>query len=173
MTVKLDPDDTTYALAERFLITFTALRGHIATQSFLTQSIGLSHNQIKTLHLVFHRPGITQTVVAERLGVTTASISTSVRELEAHGLIERRADPADARVMLLYLAPQGQKIFETFFESFLKVFADLLGKLTPEKQEQLVCLMEEALTNNGISLDKKTLNYADRLQWIKSGNPSC
>jgi DNA-binding MarR family transcriptional regulator len=129
-------------------------------------------NQIKMMHLISHKPGISQTVVAERLGVTTASISTSVRELEAQGLIERRANPDDARVMLLHLAPLGEKIFEQLFEGFTHTFADLLKVLPPEHQEQLVSLLEQALTGNGVDLDSGKLNYSDKLQVMKdSPNP--
>src|ERR1700712_1836384 len=99
-----DTETLNLAFAKRFMNCFTALRGHIASKSIINYPPGLSTNQIKMMHLVFHRPGISQTLVAERLGVTTASISTSVRELETQGLIERRANPDDARVMLLHLA---------------------------------------------------------------------
>src|SRR5215510_2082416 len=118
MSVKIASDTPTTALAKRFMNCYTALRGHIASNSIINYPPGLSINQIKMMHLIAHRPGISQTVVAERLGVTTASISTSVRELEAQGLIERRANPDDARVMLLHLAPFGEEIFEQMFESF-------------------------------------------------------
>src|SRR5260221_13943104 len=98
MPTKVAPDSPTYAFAKRFMTAFSALRSHIASQSFINYPPGLSPNQLKMLHLIFHRPGISQTTVAECLSVTTASISTSVRELEARGLIERRTDPDDARV---------------------------------------------------------------------------
>ncbi len=119
------------------------------------------------MHLIFHRPGISQTVVAERLCVTTASISTSVRELESQGLIERRANPDDARVMLLHLAPYGEEIFEKMFAGFTNSFADLLKVLPPDDQEQLVGLLEKALIGNDVDLDSNKLNYADKLHVMK------
>src|SRR6185503_1956576 len=112
-----------------------------------------SPNQIKMLHLVFHKPGISQTNAAERLGVTTASISTSVREMEAQGLIERRANPDDARVMLLHLAPLGEQIFEQVFASFIDTCANLLGVLPSEDQQQLIERFETVLAANNIALD--------------------
>ncbi len=175
MSAKTAPDTLTYALAKRFMTAYTALRSHIATQSIINYPPGLSVNQIKMMHLIFHRPGISQTVVAERLGVTTTSISTSVRELEAKGLIERRANPEDARVMLLHLAPFGEEIFEQVYTSFTNTFADLLKTLPPDDQQQLIDLLEQALRANDVDLDSGKLNYSEKPHWIKDrSNPvSC
>jgi len=167
MTEKIASDSPTYAFAKRFMIAYTALRSHVATQSIINYPTGLSPNQIKMMHLIFHRPGISQTLVAERLGVTTASISTSVRELESQGLIERRANPEDARVMLLHLAPFGEEIFEQMFDSFTNTFADLLKVLPEDHQQQLVELLEETLRGNDVDLDSGKLNYSDKPHWIK------
>lgn len=173
MSAKID--NPTYAFAKRFMIAFSALRSHIATQSIINYPPGLSMNQIKMLHLVFHQPGISQTSVAERLGVTTASISTSVREMESQGLIERRPNPDDARVLLLHLAPFGEQIFAQVFDTFINTFAELLDVLPCDEQQQLVERLEHMLMVNHVNLDNGKLNYADKLHMMKDGpNPvSC
>ena len=176
MSDQADPDTTAEncAKAQRFLTAYFALRSYIAnSQTTFAYPTGMSINQLKTLHLVAHKPGVTQTSVAERLGVTTASISTSVRDLETQGLIERRADPADARVMLLHLAPMGLQIFKGVFDGFTRTFAELLDTLEADEQEQLVSLLEKALTAKQVSLDIRKLSYADRPHWMKDGAASC
>jgi DNA-binding MarR family transcriptional regulator len=167
MSAKISSGQATCEYAKRFMTAFSALRSYIATQSVINYPPGLSPNQLKMLHLVFHRPGISQTAVAERLGVTTASISTSVREMEAQGLIERRANPDDARVMLLHLAPLGEQIFEQVFDSFIKTCADLLSSLPYDDQEELIVRFEAVLAANNIAFDAGRLSYADRLHVMK------
>jgi DNA-binding MarR family transcriptional regulator len=172
MSTKISPDPATCEFAKRFITAYFSLRSHITSQSVINYPPVLSPNQLKMLHLVFHRPGISQTAVAERLGVTTASISTSVREMEAQGLVERRANPDDARVMLLHLAPLGEQIFEQVFDSFINTCADLLGAVSPNDQQQLVERFEAVLVANNIVLDDGRLSYTDRLRVMKdSPNP--
>ncbi|MEO8606558.1 MAG: MarR family transcriptional regulator [Chloroflexota bacterium] len=172
MSAKIALDKANYDFAKRFITAYFALRSHITTQSIINYPPGLSPNQLKMLHLVFHKPGISQTLVAERLGVTTASISTSVREMEAQGLIERRPNPDDARVLLLHLAPLGEQIFEQVFDQFINTCADLLGVLPCDDQQQLVERFEAVLVANNINLDVGKMSYSEKLRMMKdSPNP--
>ncbi|MCB9451176.1 MAG: winged helix-turn-helix transcriptional regulator [Anaerolineaceae bacterium] len=167
MSSKQDPHCSNETLARRFMIAIFALRGHIAAHSVIEDAHGMNTSQIKMLHLIFHRPGISQTAVAERLGVTTASISASVRALEAQALIERHRDSQDARVMLLYLAPLGEQLFDRIWGTFIDTFADLLNALPLEEQAQLVERFEALLSASHISIDNSTLCYIDKLQTVK------
>ncbi len=74
MPSKIDTDTCNEVLAKQFLTAFSALRSHIATQAVIDDTCGLNMSQVKMLHLIFHKPGISQTLVAEHLGVTTAAI---------------------------------------------------------------------------------------------------
>jgi DNA-binding MarR family transcriptional regulator len=167
MSSRKDSGRYSEVLAQRFMIAFFALRSHIATRSVINDTHGLNLSQLKMLHLVFHRPGISQTLVAERLGVTTASISTSVRALEAQGLIERCHDSQDARVMLLHLAPFGEQLIEQILGTFTDTLADLLNPLPLDEQVQLVERFEALLTANHINFDSGKLSYSDKLHTIR------
>src|SRR5262245_19253688 len=48
--------------------------------------------------------------LAEALGISKQACSKVIRELEDHGLIERRANPADSRSALLSLSPAGWRL---------------------------------------------------------------
>ncbi len=45
-----------------------------------------------------------------RLGLSRPSVSKLVRRLERHGLVDRSADAADGRVLLVTLSPRGSEV---------------------------------------------------------------
>lgn len=52
--------------------------------------------------------GLRAARLAERLGVTAASLSDTLKTMEAHGWVERQPDPADRRATLLRLSRKGR-----------------------------------------------------------------
>ena len=48
--------------------------------------------------------------LAERLGVEPPTVTKMLRRLEACGLLERRADPEDARSLRVYLTEKGRDL---------------------------------------------------------------
>lgn len=53
-------------------------------------------------------PGLRAARLAERLGVTAASLSDTLKTMEAHGWVQRRPDPEDGRALLLQLSRKGR-----------------------------------------------------------------
>ena len=56
------------------------------------------------------KSGLRARHIADRLGITAASLSDTLKALEAHGWIRRRADPDDARATLLTPTAAGAKL---------------------------------------------------------------
>lgn len=52
--------------------------------------------------------GLRAARLAERLGVTAASLSDTLKTMEAHGWVQRRPDPEDGRALLLQLSRKGR-----------------------------------------------------------------
>jgi DNA-binding MarR family transcriptional regulator len=70
-----------------------------------------------------------------------SQMTRAVQGLEAKGLIERQVDPADARVNVLLLTPQGQEAVLRIQEAVAQVLADILTPLSSEEQETLRALL--------------------------------
>jgi DNA-binding MarR family transcriptional regulator len=69
----------------------------------------LSIKQLLTLQIIREQPGITQKEVAQFLDVRASTTSVAIRQLETLGLIDRRADRHDRRIVRLYLSERALK----------------------------------------------------------------
>jgi DNA-binding MarR family transcriptional regulator len=103
-------------------------------------------NQMHMLGMLHKEPGISQKDLAERLQLTPAAISTAMREMVGFGLVDRRPDPYDARLMRLHLSKDGQKIFDDSQMIRCAGMADLLSALPLSEQQMIVEALERALT---------------------------
>ena len=59
---------------------------------------------------LFEEEGLRQGELARRARLSKQTLTTMARTLEADGLIERRADPSDARATLIYLTPRARRL---------------------------------------------------------------
>jgi DNA-binding MarR family transcriptional regulator len=62
----------------------------------------LPASELEIMRLLVRRPGISVNDAAAELRLAPANVSTALRALEARGLLERRRDPSDGRVVRLH-----------------------------------------------------------------------
>src|SRR5579884_2427040 len=90
--------------------------------------------------------------VARELGLSLPAASTLARELETHGLLERREDPADRRRTVVALAPGTQEAVREWLARRSRPLEQALASLTEAEQEAFLkglrtladALMEES-----------------------------
>lgn len=82
-------------------------RAHRAHVGELLSAHGLHVGQDMVLVELWQEDGLRGGELAERLGVEPPTVTKMLRRLEACGLVERRADPQDARSLRVYLTPRG------------------------------------------------------------------
>jgi len=102
------------------------------------RTIGLTRAQWSVLANVARKEGINQTALAEILEIEPITLVRQIDRLEAAGWIERRLDPADRRVRLIYLTQSAQPILERVRELGAATRAETLASLTPAQQEALI-----------------------------------
>jgi DNA-binding MarR family transcriptional regulator len=81
----------------------------------LTLARNMAHLEIKPPHLdiminLYRREGISQQELARKLLVGRSNMSMLLPQLEKRGLIERRADARDKRVLRLHLTDEGKAV---------------------------------------------------------------
>src|SRR5688500_9849337 len=105
----------------------------------------LNGNQFRAMHLLYVSPGMVQKDLAEKLAVTPAAISTAVRQMERFGLILRKPDIVDARLMRLYLSQDAEKALEEFNQHRRQGVVKLLEGVPLPEQRMIVESLEKAL----------------------------
>lgn len=110
----------------------------------MQQSLGrsLAELDIKTPHLdilinLYRFEGISQQELARKLLVGRSNMSMLLPQMEKRGLINRRGDDKDKRVLRLYLTPEGRSVTERA----MVIQTDLIERvLSPEPIEQCMAM---------------------------------
>lgn len=82
------------------------------------------------------------TVIADRLLITTGSMTSLLDSLEKRGLIRRLAHPEDRRKLLIDITPAAQSIVDALLPSFhAREYEVMNAALSTREQEQLLGLI--------------------------------
>src|SRR5580698_6421842 len=73
---------------------------------------GMTRAQWVILARLNRQPGLSQNEMAAICEVEPITVGRLIDRLEAHGLVERRADPTDRRIRRLHLLPAAQPILD-------------------------------------------------------------
>ena len=93
-------------------------------QSVLPDGVHPSHFAIVN-HLTRTSDGKTPVAIASAMQVTKATMTYSLRVLEAHGFIETRPSPTDGRAKCVYLTEAGHKFRQEAIVAVQTQFRDL------------------------------------------------
>jgi len=75
----------------------------------------------------------------------TASLSRTLPNLEAEGLVSRKADTQDQRRISVSLTAKGRRLFETVAPQSEAIYARLAQEIGPERLEQIYGLLDEVI----------------------------
>ena len=97
---------------------------------------------LKTPHLdilvnLTRTPGISQQDLARKLFVGRSNMTMLLPQLEKRGLVERRPDAGDRRVLRLYLTSGGAALADKAIAVQAKIIDDMMAATTPEECEMV------------------------------------
>lgn len=84
---------------------------------------------------------LSPTTLAQRLIVTTASVTSLLDTLERRGLVERRPDPADRRRLLVAITDDGLALVDQFLPEVVALQTAVMARLSEPQRRQLVKLL--------------------------------
>ncbi len=127
-------------------------RAHRARVSAALAPHGLHAGQDLLLMAVWDQPGMRQSVLAERLGVEPPTVTRMLQRLERGGMVERRPDPHDARVVLVHPTARSRLLEGTVrrvWSSLDERLAIALGETDAARLQRLARTALLALSGEG------------------------
>ena len=106
----------------------------------------LSMPQVAMLNWIAHSPGCGVREIAQGLCVTPPTISVGVRKLIKNGWLEQREDPQDRRARPLFLTEKGDAFVEFVQQHHTQTIKAFLSGLSIHEQEQLISLLDRAIS---------------------------
>jgi len=130
-----------WALLSQVAQTFRSL-----ADTFMDQ-IGLHRAQAIVLCRLFVQDGLTQSEIAEQLGVQGATVTTMLQRMEEAGLVARRRDSDDNRLVRVYLTETGRRQERAINAQFMKVEEATFAGLSPQDRVSLRRMLKQMLRN--------------------------
>lgn len=78
-------------------------------------------------------------VIAERLIITTGSMTSMLNTLESRGLLRRTPHPADRRKLLIAITPQGRAIIDDMLPSLHSRERTIICDALTESEQRKLC----------------------------------
>jgi MarR family transcriptional regulator, organic hydroperoxide resistance regulator len=89
------------------------------------------------LTVLWEHDGLTPGEIARRLQAATPTIVNTATRMEEAGLVVRKPDPADARLVRLYLTPRGRSVREPVRDARTALERHVTATLTPAELDHL------------------------------------
>jgi MarR family transcriptional regulator, transcriptional regulator for hemolysin len=135
-------------------LTFVARRWRNVMNEAL-QAFGQSHARWGTLYWIsVFGDRVNQTQLAERMGVEQPTLGRVLRELEADGLIWRRAPAGDRRARVIGLTPASKPLMRKINRIQNGVRAGLLKDIAPAELAACLAVFGKILDNADRRLPK-------------------
>lgn len=129
-------------LEEVFLAMVRRLHGELAGQLVS----GITGSQFFVLKKICNKGRVTVSEVADGLGVSLSAITTLVDRLVKGGLVVRRRDERDRRLVWLEATDKGKEILDKCVDGRRKVAMKYFGQLPEGDIEKLIEIYEKVLS---------------------------
>lgn len=117
-----------------------------------TEGLGVTPVQYAALAAVQRQPRIDQRTLARSIAFDTSTIGGVIDRLEARGLMQRHASPADRRVRLLTVTPEGDALLKKIHPAMLRAQQRIVEPLPSKDRERFMQMLRALVeANNELS----------------------
>jgi MarR family transcriptional regulator for hemolysin len=102
----------------------------------LRNRVGITVSQSRVIGtLVLIKNGMTQKEIADRIGIEAATIVPIIDKMEELGMVERKPDPKDRRINLIFLTRKSEALWNSIVECALELEKISCNKVSSEELE--------------------------------------
>jgi MarR family transcriptional regulator, organic hydroperoxide resistance regulator len=112
-----------------------------------TDQVDIPRGQATVLCVVAKQDGLTQTEIAGQLSVQGATVTNMLQRLEEAGLVIRRRDPEDNRLVRVYLTDAGRQKECSINEQFGNMQELIFKGINEEERALLLRLLQQIIMN--------------------------
>lgn len=98
----------------------------------------LTLQQLRVMHILYCDGPTRVSTLAQRLQVSTPTVTGILDRLVQRGMTTRDDDPGDRRVVLNLLTPDGEKVIEQLHPIKVDQLSDLAERFKPEERQVIV-----------------------------------
>ena len=125
--------------------------------SQLLKQYDLKTWQAGILFALHHNSGLSQRELAKKMRLTPPTITAGIQKMEKRGLIVRRSDAQDQRIMRLYLTDKAEECIEQIQEVIRQMEEMLIQGFTLEEKILLRRFLLQILENLNREMEKESL----------------
>ena len=114
------------------------------------KAMGIHPRQLPILKILYEQDGITQNEIARRLDNRPSTVTVSLKRLERAGMVERKQDEKDQRMVRVRLTARGRELFARIPSMIEKNEQRILTGLSDAE----ICLLKRMLRQILGNLDK-------------------
>jgi DNA-binding MarR family transcriptional regulator len=141
---EIDPGECPYYLITRVSLGATAAM----KRGFAEAGIGFVRPAyLGSLMSLWREDGLKMIDLGRRAGLEPSTMTGLLDRMERDGLVERRPDPADRRVLKIFLTATGESIRETVIKIVDSTLAGLLSGVDADEIDTLKGLLRKVLVN--------------------------
>ncbi len=121
-----------------------------ASDAFMDQ-VDMHRAQATLLCRLFAQDGMTQSEIGDQLSVQGATITNMLQRMEDSGLVTRRRDPEDNRLVRVYLTDAGREKERSINEQFLKLQEAIFEGISENDRALLRQMLKQMLHNMSVT----------------------
>lgn len=123
--------------------------GRLIRQAFRrkAQHVGLTQSQWSAVAHLYREPGLTQSMLAERLDVHPVTVTQLLERLSKAGWVRRECHEHDRRAMRVFLTDKAEPIITELNRLSVETRELAMAGLSEQEREQLETLLGRIKTN--------------------------